>query len=289
VDVLTGRPIDDPLIANPYDSKWNLKHPKIPGGDERSTLGIAVYSSSFLPQDVTVAKIEELARKVFLVLESAWGRQGLRLIDFKIEFGIGPNGDLLVADVIDNDSWRLQTIDWQELSKQLFRDNADMALIADKYALVARLVGKFNIPKQAIVLWRGSENDDQFPGVPVLAGLEKVEVTISGHKSPTRVLAKLEEVLAAFPEGGVIVTLIGMSNGLGPTLAARTSWPVITVPMTAKDRPHDVWSSLECPSNVPLMTVLSQKNAVLAALNVLAANNPAVYMYRQYLIESLDD
>jgi phosphoribosylcarboxyaminoimidazole (NCAIR) mutase len=70
-------------------------------------------------------------------------------------------------------------------------------------------------------------------------------------------------------------------------LAARTSWPVIAVSMTAKERPHDVWSSLETPSQVPLLTALSVKNAILAALNMLAQKNPIAYMHRQYAIEQL--
>ena len=42
------------------------------------------------------------------------------------------------------------------------------------------------------------------------------------------------------------------------------------------------------PGNVPLCTVLSHKNAVLAALNILAQKNPVAYMKRQATIESLD-
>lgn len=286
-DRSTGKTVDDPFISDPYNPNWVLKHPKVPGWDPMSDLGVSVLAANFLSPSVTVRKIEELARKTFLVLERAWAILGFRLIDFKIEFGIGPNGELFVADVIDNDSWRLRTIDWEEVSKQLFRDNADMNLISDKYALVAALVNLFRIPKQAVVIWRGSEKDD-IAEVPRVPGLEKVEIALSGHKSPARVLAKLEEVLTNFPEGGVIVVPVGMSDGLGPVLAARTTWPVIAVTTTVKDRPHDVWSSLECPSNVPLATILSPKNAVLAALNILSASNPAVYAYRQYEIEQLD-
>lgn len=285
--------IDDPFILNPYAEKWSLYHSKLLQWDERSYLrfglgfDIDLDTKVILPEGITVGKIKEIARKTFLVLEGFWAQLGMRLIDLKIELGIDQYGVLSVADVIDNDSWRLRTWDWQEVSKQLFRDNVAMEEIADKYAMVANLVNRFAVPRQAIVLWRGSDSDE-LPEIPELAGIEKVEIVKSGHKSPGACLSYLENVLATYPEGGVILAPVGMSNGLGPMLAARTSWPVITVPLTAKERPHDVWSSLEMPSNVPLLTILSPKNAVLAALNILAQKNPVAYMHRQYAIEVLD-
>ncbi|MGB2791571.1 MAG: phosphoribosylaminoimidazolesuccinocarboxamide synthase, partial [Candidatus Moraniibacteriota bacterium] len=266
---------------------WRLRHPKVPYWEEMSDIRRLVFRRDVLPSTITVGRIEEIARKVFLVLEGAWAQLGCRLVDFKIEFGIDQGGNLLVADVIDNDSWRLRTGDWQELSKQLFRDNLNMDVIADKYALVANLVERFTIPDQALVLWRGSDRD-AFPEVSGVAGITKVEITQSGHKAPSVCLDVLEQTLAKYPEGGVILALVGMSNGLGPMLATRTSWPVIAVPLTANSRPHDAWSSLEVPSAVPLLSVLSPKNAVLAALNVLAQKNPAAYMERQYALEELD-
>lgn len=287
VDVNASRPIDDPFIHNPESANWTLNHPKVPHWDRASSLNLSVPRDRILPEGVTVKAIEELVRKAFLVLEAAWTQLGCRLIDIKFEFGIDAEGNLVLADVVDNDSWRLRDRNWQELSKQLFRDCASMDEIADKYALVANLVQRLTIPHQAIVLWRGSANDDAFPVIPRLAGIETVEVTVSGHKAPEHAIPRLEELVATYPEGGVILSLIGMSNGLGPMLAARTSWPVIAVPMTGKERPHDVWSSLEVPSQVPLLTVLSEKNAILAALNILAQKNPVAYMHRQYAIESL--
>lgn len=287
VDVGSGRPIDDPFICNPESANWVLEHPKVPHWDRASNLNLSVPRDRILPEGVTVKAIEELVRKAFLVLEAAWTQLGCRLIDIKFEFGIDAEGNLVLADVVDNDSWRLRDRNWQELSKQLFRDCASMEDIADKYALVANLVQRLTIPHQAIVLWRGSDNDEAFPTVPHLAGITTVEETESGHKAPELCLPLLEDLLAAYPDGGVIITLIGMSNGLGPMLAARTSWPVIAVSMTAKERPHDVWSSLETPSQVPLLTALSVKNAILAALNMLAQKNPVAYMHRQYAIEQL--
>lgn len=147
-DLDNGRPIDDPLISvNSSSGLWDLKHPKHPSSDVRSSLNCSVLPENILPDGISVRRIKTITTRVFLTLEEAWSKLGLRLIDFKIEFGIDKNGKLLVADVIDNDSWRLQTNDWKELSKQLFRDNKDMKEVADKYAMVAELVGKFKNAK----------------------------------------------------------------------------------------------------------------------------------------------
>lgn len=287
-DPETGRPIDDPFIINPNDEEWLLYHPKKPSWDKEANLHRAVLREDILPGGITVEKIEDLLRQVGLVLESAWASLGCRFIDIKIELGITIDGQLVVADVIDADSWRLRDPDWNELSKQLFRDGAPMEKIMDKYALVAKLAERFRIPRQAVVVWCGSK-DDPIPEVPVVAGVKTVTVVLSGHKSPQRCLLELEKILTDFPEGGVILACVGMSNGLGPVLSARSSWPVIGVPVTAEKFQDDVWSSLRMPSQVPMGTIMSPKNAVLMALNILAQKNPAAYAARQMAIEELDD
>jgi len=288
-------PVEDPLIIDNGGS-WNLFHPKIPSWQPEADLKHQIVDfKSFLslggPGGVIHGQggIEELARKTFLLLEGAWAQLGCRLIDFKIEFGWNSTNQLVIADVIDNDSWRLRTSNWEEVSKECFRQNAGLTEISEKYELVARMSDSFRLPRQAIVTWRGSDKDPtlEFDGESIKS-VELWDIVCSGHKSPTKSLRTLENILAEFPEGGVIVAMVGMSNGLGPMLAARTNWPVISVPVTANTTPSDVWSSLRCPSNVPMLTVLSAKNAKLAALNILAQKNPLIYMLQQKEIEKLD-
>ncbi len=91
-------------------------------------------------------------RRVFEVLERAWASIDVTLVDLKIEFGRDAKNDLLVADVIDNDSWRL----WpggdktRMLDKQVYRNlkevtSQDLQEVADRYALVADLTGKLTL------------------------------------------------------------------------------------------------------------------------------------------------
>jgi phosphoribosylaminoimidazole carboxylase/phosphoribosylaminoimidazole-succinocarboxamide synthase len=231
-------------------------------------------------------KMKETARRTFLVLEKAWQLLGRTLVDFKIEFGLDANGKLMLADVIDNDSWRLLE-NGAYLDKQVYRDGGALSDVAARYAHVAALTYHFSLPHQRIVLWRGSETDDaeQFrKALGDFADLLLV-VTCSAHKEPIRAVQMLHRVLQEVPDS-VVIAYIGMSNGAGPTLSAQTTVPTITVPANYKEFREDVWSSTRTPSNVPVMTVLDPKNATQAALNILAARNPRIYAYRRADIES---
>lgn len=92
------------------------------------------------------------AYQVFRILEDAWStRLGVTLVDLKIECGFQP-GNIVVADVIDNDSWRI----WPEgdktkmKDKQVFRDlpqitDEEMQKIGENYQWVAEATRKFLI------------------------------------------------------------------------------------------------------------------------------------------------
>ncbi len=232
-----------------------------------------------------IKRMEQIAKETFLVLEKAWQLQEKNLADFKVEFGHDLDGNLLLADVIDNDSWRVIDVDGSHMDKQLYREGAGLDTVTRKYMEVADLTRRFTLPMQQLIIWRGSENDDISPFHEVIEklghgslrlGCGRFVVTCSVHRQPALAYRILGARLAKVPDS-VIIAYIGLSNGAGPTLSANSSVPVITVPATYREFPDDVWSSLRVPSNVPVMTVLEPKNAVLAALKILAMRNPSLY------------
>jgi phosphoribosylaminoimidazole-succinocarboxamide synthase len=97
-----------------------------------------------------VTAMRQTGMAVFEALEAAWAEQDVTLVDCKIEFGRTADGRLLVADVIDNDSWRI----WpggdksRMLDKQIYRN---MPQVTDeglrdlyaKYATVAAMTDRF--------------------------------------------------------------------------------------------------------------------------------------------------
>ena len=96
--------------------KDDARHDPQISADEIAAQGIA-----------TAAEVERMiaeGRRVFITLEQAWAAQDVTLVDLKIEFGRDPAGVLVVADMIDNDSWRL----WpggeksHMLDKQVYRN-----------------------------------------------------------------------------------------------------------------------------------------------------------------------
>ena len=231
-------------------------------------------------------EMRRIARQTFLVLEKAWQLQGGTLVDLKVEFGYDSKGRLLLADVIDNDSWRVIE-DGSYLDKQVYRDGGALDDVAAKYRRVAEITDRFQLPRQRIILWRGSDSDKPEPFEAALGELKDLMtvVTCSAHKEPVRAATTLYRMAQEIPDT-LLIAHIGRSNGAGPTLSALSTVPVITVPASGKEFPEDVWSSLRAPSKVPVMTVLDPANAVLAALNILSARNPRIYAYVRSEIES---
>jgi phosphoribosylaminoimidazole carboxylase/phosphoribosylaminoimidazole-succinocarboxamide synthase len=219
-------------------------------------------------------------------LEKAWQLEGGTLVDLKVEFGLDAEGRLLLADVIDNDSWRVLE-GGAYIDKQIYREGGALDTVAQSYRRVAEIAARFRLPQQQIIVWRGSESDQTDAFAQALGDLAELMtvVTCSVHKEPVAAAAILHHMIQQVPDS-VVIAHIGRSNGAGPTLSAMSTVPVITVPATVKDFPEDVWSSLRAPSAVPVMTVLEPANAVLAALQIFSARNPRVYAHVRAGIET---
>ena len=137
---------DDPLITSINNDGLIVVRPDIRKGsvDEKTQY----ISSSLLYEEKGAQmhpfkEIENLARRAFLALELLWKRQDCTLVDLKIECGLTDAGKLVIADVIDADSWRLLSPIGRHLDKQPYREGASLEAVGDIYREVAERTNRF--------------------------------------------------------------------------------------------------------------------------------------------------
>jgi phosphoribosylaminoimidazole-succinocarboxamide synthase len=154
-------PNHDPLMIFDFASRRLLRYTASKPLGEGFMNEQSLADSPFADFDpkITMSLIET-TKQVFTTLEEAWASQDVQLVDLKIECGwIRPEGgkpQLVVADVIDNDSWRI----WpggdktQMKDKQVYRNLAnvddpaakakELGKIKKNYAWVAKATGAFS-------------------------------------------------------------------------------------------------------------------------------------------------
>ncbi len=134
----------DPLVVE-YFLKDDARHDPQITPEDMVSLGLASREES--------AAMLGGIQRVFETLERAWAAQNVTLVDLKIEFGRDAGGQLLVADVIDNDSWRI----WpggdksRQLDKQVYRDMKQvdedgLAQVRRRYEVVADMTEAWGKP-----------------------------------------------------------------------------------------------------------------------------------------------
>ena len=256
---------------------------------------------------ITRAHVEEMltvTQLVFELLERVWQSLDHSLIDMKIEFGVVENNgvkEIVVGDVIDNDSWRL----WPSgdkrlmLDKQVYRnmdnasiDAAALEKVRGNFELVAERThnlfssvipsGVKGTPQVGIVL--GSKTDMDFANKIKAAlkekyGISDVETHVcSAHKS-TKYALDVVSSLIQWPSCKAIIALAGRSNGLGPVSGANSPIPVINCPPTndLASLQLDVWSSLRLPSGIGCPTIFGAENAAQAVAHIFANSSPFVW------------
>jgi phosphoribosylaminoimidazole-succinocarboxamide synthase len=148
---------DPLLVIDPVGKRLLRFTPSKPLGEGfMSEQPLTGSQLAILTDSEVVTRLREITQSVFEVLEEAWAKQNVLLVDLKIECGIDvETGELLVADVIDNDSWRI----WpagdkaQMKDKQVYRDLAEsddpaakakeLGKIKSNYAWVAKQTAQF--------------------------------------------------------------------------------------------------------------------------------------------------
>jgi phosphoribosylaminoimidazole-succinocarboxamide synthase len=191
------------------------------------------------PQEIGV--MSEIARITFEILAHAWRRRETLLVDMKIEFGRlvgGENrGQLVIADVIDNDSWRIwpQGREDMMLDKQMYRNlqevtDADLERVLAAYEHVADLVATFPTmrPGMVALLADGPEHVAQLDGVARALGqfgLPSLRRVASARRTPAYALQLVQQLDATFARL-MFVTAEGAQSALGDLIDDATSTPV---------------------------------------------------------------
>lgn len=226
---------------------------------------------------------------VFEILEKAWSSLDCSLIDMKIEFGVNTKGEVVLADIIDSDSWRLWPAGDRRLmkDKQVYRELAEVTpealeTVKRNFQWVAeRLQELFPKPKARAVVIMGSPSD--------MAHCTKIRDTCkslgvpcdvrvsSAHKATDATMSILHEY-----EGSrtptVFIAVAGRSNGLGPVLSGNSTWPVINCPPVSADwGAQDIWSSLRLPSGLGCSTVMGPEAAGLMAAQILSLHDHVIW------------
>lgn len=124
----------------------------------------------------------------------------------------------------------------------------------------------------------GSEKDKEF-AKKITDGLDKWEIpykvqVASAHKVPERVFEIVSEYNKS-DEPIVYVTIAGRSNGLSGVVAANSVHPVIACPpfKDKQDMILNMHSTLQMPSDTPVLTVIDPQNVVMAIVRILAQEN----------------
>jgi phosphoribosylaminoimidazole-succinocarboxamide synthase len=96
----------------------------------------------------------------------------------------------------------------------------------------------------------------------------------SAHKVPERVLT-IVDACNHSAQPLVHITIAGRSNGLSGVTAANSVHPVIALPPFKDHADYlvNIHSSLQMPSDTPVLTVIDPTNAAMAALRILAVSD----------------
>jgi hypothetical protein len=194
--------------------------------------------------------MSELARMTYEILAHAWRRRDTLLVDVKIEFGRIASGEgkgsLVIADVVDNDSWRIWPQGREDLmlDKQRYRNletvtPADLALLRDNYERVADIVGAFPQmrPGMIAIIIDGppfAELGANAARAVGQFGLATVRHIVSVERTPGYVLQLIAQLDATFAKL-VIIAVGATTSALAGMIDNVSANPVLRIDAAAVD------------------------------------------------------
>ncbi|KAI5631653.1 AIR carboxylase domain-containing protein [Phthorimaea operculella] len=225
---------------------------------------------------------------VFEILEKAWALRDCALIDMKIEFGVDTEGNIVLADIIDSDSWRLWPSGDKRLmvDKQVYRNLTNVT--AEALDTVKRNFDwvkdqldhlKPNVHHKVVIFMGSPADQEHCQKIAKAArdlGLDVELRVTSAHKATEetlRIMQQYEDTHGAL----VFIAVAGRSNGLGPVLSGNTSYPVINCPPPSDKMVQDIWSSLSVPSGLGCATVIYPDSAALMAAQIIGLQDYLVW------------
>lgn len=129
-----------------------------------------------------------------------------------------------------------------------------------------------------VLLLLGSESDKEFvDGMEkefATYGVDARIVVASAHKVPEKVFELIKENNKKETDL-VYITVAGRSNALSGVVAANSVHPVLACP-PFKDKDDylvNISSTLNMPSDTPVMTVIDRQNVIMAVLRIFALQN----------------
>lgn len=192
-----------------------------------------------------LATMSELARITFEILAHAWRRHDTLLVDLKVEFGRVSSGEgrgqLVLADVIDNDSWRVWPQGREDLmlDKQRYRNLAevtpgDLDVVRAAYERVADLTGSFPLmrPGMVAVVADGQAFADRALEIARALGnlgLPTARHITSAQRTPGYVLQMVAHLEATFAR--LVFVPVGSGDGaLAGMIEYASASPVVRAP-----------------------------------------------------------
>ena len=139
--------------------------------------------------------------------------------------------------------------------------------------LLTDIFFRYGIPQKAIILSGSPSDGTHVQKLQEQLSLRQIyseSYVASAHKTTRRLLEILEQYAG---QNVIWITVAGMSNALSGVVAGNTTQPVIACPpfSSKEDMMVNIHSTLQCPSNVPVLTVLKPGNVALCCKRIFSS------------------